>query len=726
MHFFWSAGLRSTSTPASRLLVLKRLQSTKAASSGSSLFTYGKGGHYFKDHIDLNEAKFSKILIANRGEIACRVMRTCREMGIKTVAVHSDVDSNSLFVRMADEAICIGPAQAKLSYLNEDIILDAVKKTGAQAVHPGYGFLSENTKFAKKLADNNVEFIGPSSKSIEAMGDKIHSKIIARKAQISMIPGYDGEVKDEEECVRVSNDIGYPVMIKASAGGGGKGMRVAWNDKEARENFKLSKSEAASSFGDDRMLVEKFIDNPRHIEFQILGDKHGNIVYLNERECSIQRRNQKVIEEAPSVFLDPETRRKMGEEAVQLARAVGYYSAGTVEFMVDSKRNFYFLEMNTRLQVEHPITEATTGVDLVHQMIRVAKGHKLRFSQKDIGIKGWAIESRVYAEDPYKAFGLPSIGRLTSYKDPSHIPNVRCDSGITEGSEISVYYDPLICKLTTFGDNRTAALATMAQALDSYVIRGVTNNIPLLRDIITEERFVSGDISTKYLPQVYPDGFKGKQLKDTEKLTLKSIAACIAVKSAVRDGSFKGQKQSKTSSTKNYSYEVQLQDKKQKIKVTPIQKDGKSAFEVHVAGEKDVTIADSFKLGDDVISVDIDGEKLSVQLFKLDAIGNVTLIYRGTRYTLRVLPEQAAKYLPLMPAKKEIDLASVLISPMPGIVKSVSVQVGQRVAEGQEVCVVEAMKMQNKLVAGRTGVVKTVTIKEGETVEDGKVLIELE
>ncbi|CAF0824854.1 unnamed protein product [Rotaria sordida] len=724
MHFFWTTGLRPSS--ARRLLQLKRFQSTKATTSkdNKTLFTYGKDGHYFLDRIDPTESKFSKILIANRGEIACRIIRTCRAMDIKTVAVHSDVDSHSLFVKMADEAICIGPAQARLSYLNEDIILEAVKKTGAEAVHPGYGFLSENTKFAKKLADNNVEFIGPSSKSIQDMGDKIHSKVIARKANVSMIPGYDGEVKDEVECVRVSNDIGYPVMIKASAGGGGKGMRVAWNDKEARENFLLSKSEAASSFGDDRMLVEKFIDNPRHIEFQVLGDKHGNIIYLNERECSIQRRNQKVIEEAPSVFLDKETRRKMGEEAVQLANAVGYYSAGTVEFMVDSKRNFYFLEMNTRLQVEHPITEATTGVDLVHQMIRVAKGHKLRFKQEDIGVRGWSIECRVYAEDPYKSFGLPSIGRLTSYKDPSDIPNVRCDSGITEGSEISLYYDPLICKLTTFGKDRQAALATMAQALDSYVIRGVTNNIPLLRDIITEQRFVSGDISTKYLPQVYPEGFKGKQLKDTERESLLALAACIAVKSAIRDRSFK--QSTKGMAPKNYGYEVKLGDFKRHIRVTPTEKDGVKLFEVDMDGKQIIKIDDSFKLGDHVININFNGQPFIMQLFKMDAIGNVTLIYLGTKYDLRVLPERAAKYMPIMPEKKQLDLASVLISPMPGIVKSVSVKVGQRVTDGQEVCVVEAMKMQNKLTTGRAGVIKNIRIKEGETVEDGKILIELE
>jgi len=435
--------------------------------------------------IDPSEPKFNKVLIANRGEIACRVIRSCKAMGIKTVAVYSDADYNSLHVKMADEAMCVGPAASIKSYLNVDAILDVIRRTKAEAVHPGYGFLSENMTFAAKLAEMGVEFIGPSSKSIMAMGDKIMSKRIAKQANVSIIPGYDGVINDENHCIEIANKIGYPVMIKASAGGGGKGMRIAWNDKEAVDGYKLSKSEAASSFGDDRMLVEKFIDDPRHIEIQILGDKHGNTLYLNERECSIQRRNQKVIEEAPSIFLDPETRKKMGEQAVQLARAVEYTSAGTVEFLVDSKKNFYFLEMNTRLQVEHPITECITGVDIVQEMIRVAKGLPLRFKQEDIKINGWAFESRVYAEDPYKAFGLPSIGRLSSYVDPTSIKNVRCDSGIEEGSEISIFYDPMICKLVTYGPTRTAALNTMAEALDNYVIRGVTNNISLLRDIVT-------------------------------------------------------------------------------------------------------------------------------------------------------------------------------------------------------------------------------------------------
>uniref|UniRef100_A0A915A7R3 Propionyl-CoA carboxylase alpha chain, mitochondrial n=1 Tax=Parascaris univalens TaxID=6257 RepID=A0A915A7R3_PARUN len=492
---------------------------------------------YFLDPIDPNEPKFDKILIANRGEIACRIIKTCRAMGIKTVAVHSDVDSASLHVRLADEAVCVGPAPTSESYLRADRILqavrdtgaqavrfmfpiggdklfqeneEAVRDTGAQAVHPGYGFLSENTTFAAQLEEAGAKFIGPNSKAILAMGDKIHSKRIATEARVNMIPGYDGEINDDDECVKVANQIGYPVMIKASAGGGGKGMRIAWNDKEARDGYRLSKQEAKSSFGDDRMLVEKFIDNPRHIEMQVLCDKHGNAIWLNERECSIQRRNQKVIEEAPSSFVDPEMRKKMGAQATQLALAVGYDSAGTVEFLVDSKKNFYFLEMNTRLQVEHPITEAITGLDIVQQMLRVCYGHKLNIKQSDIGIRGWAFECRVYAEDPYKGFGLPSVGRLTKYEEPLKVDGVRCDSGIREGSEISIYYDPLICKLVTHGKDRQMALDRMRDALDNYVIRGPTHNIPLLRDIIEEKRFRKGDITTKYLPETYPEGFMGE------------------------------------------------------------------------------------------------------------------------------------------------------------------------------------------------------------------------
>nr|XP_020657262.1 propionyl-CoA carboxylase alpha chain, mitochondrial isoform X2 [Pogona vitticeps] len=489
---------------------------------------------------DPKEKTFEKLLIANRGEIACRVIKTCKKMGIKTVAIHSDVDSNAVHVKMADEAVCVGPAPTSKSYLNMDAILEAIKKTRAQAVHPGYGFLSENKEFSRRLASEDVSFIGPDMHAIQAMGDKIESKLLAKNAKVNTIPGYDGVVKDADEAVRIAREIGYPVMIKASAGGGGKGMRIAWDDEETREGFRFSSQEAASSFGDDRLLIEKFIDNPRHIEIQVLGDKHGNALWLNERECSIQRRNQKVIEEAPSTFLDPETRRAMGEQAVALAKAVKYSSAGTVEFLVDSKKNFYFLEMNTRLQVEHPITECITSLDLVQEMIRVAKGYPLRHKQSDIPINGWAVECRVYAEDPYKSFGLPSIGRLSQYKEPLHVPGVRVDSGVQQGSEISIYYDPMISKLITYGSNRAEALQRMEEALDNYVIRGVAHNIALLREVITHPRFIQGDINTKFLPEVYPEGFKGHKLTDPEKRELLVTAASLYVAVQLRSQRFLG------------------------------------------------------------------------------------------------------------------------------------------------------------------------------------------
>lgn len=670
---------------------------------------------YFLSKHDANEQKFDKILIANRGEIACRVIKSCKAMGIKSVSLFSDVDYQSLHVKMADEAVCIGPAPSIKSYLNVDAILDAIKSTGSQAVHPGYGFLSENTDFAKQLNDIGVEFIGPSSKSINCMGDKIMSKKIAKDAGVNVIPGYDGVIDDLDHCLKISNEIGYPVMIKASAGGGGKGMRIAWNDEEAIEGYHLSKSEAAASFGDDRLLVEKFIDNPRHIEIQILADKHGNTLYLNERECSIQRRNQKVIEEAPSTFIDPETRKKMGEQATKLARAVGYHSAGTVEFLVDSQKNFYFLEMNTRLQVEHPITECITGVDLVQEMIRVAKGHPLKITQDDIKINGWAIESRVYAEDPYKLeFGLPSIGRLSSYVEPTKIDNVRCDSGIEEGSEISIYYDPMICKLVTYGPDRKSALNTMNEALDNYVIRGVTNNISLLRDITTEENFMNGNITTKYLYEAYPDGFKGKYLDAKELTNLVSLGAVIHAKEFMRSGQkIKSSGIDLTILQNNVEYNCNISKKENKFMVK--------------INDQELTLEDSFSLSDLVINAKFnDNEKLTMQLLSKSSNGSINLQYMGTKYEMQVYSKKTFDMLKYMPIKKEIDFSSVIISPMPGIVKSIAVEVGQEVIEGHEICTVEAMKMQNKLVATRTGIVARIDCKVNEQVDEGKILVELE
>ncbi|XP_001092670.3 propionyl-CoA carboxylase alpha chain, mitochondrial isoform X1 [Macaca mulatta] len=672
---------------------------------------------------DPNEKTFDKILIANRGEIACRVIKTCKKMGIKTVAIHSDVDASSVHVKMADEAVCVGPAPTSKSYLNMDAIMEAIKKTRAQAVHPGYGFLSENKEFARCLAAEDVIFIGPDTHAIQAMGDKIESKLLAKKAEVNTIPGFDGVVKDAEEAVRIAREIGYPVMIKASAGGGGKGMRIAWDDEETRDGFRLSSQEAASSFGDDRLLIEKCIDNPRHIEVQVLGDKHGNALWLNERECSIQRRNQKVVEEAPSIFLDAETRRAMGEQAVALARAVKYSSAGTVEFLVDSKKNFYFLEMNTRLQVEHPVTECITGLDLVQEMIRVAKGYPLRHKQADIPINGWAVECRVYAEDPYKSFGLPSIGRLSQYQEPLHLPGVRVDSGIQPGSDISIYYDPMISKLITYGSDRTEALKRMADALDNYVIRGVTHNIALLREVIINSRFVKGDISTKFLSDVYPDGFKGHMLTKSEKNQLLAIASSLFVAFQLRAQHF--QENSRMPIIKpdiaNWELSIKLHDKVH----TVVASNSGSTFLVEVDGSK-LNVTSTWNLALPLLSVSVDGTQRTVQCLSREAGGNMSIQFLGTVYKVNILTKLAAELNKFMLEKVTEDTSSVLRSPMPGVVVAVSVKPGDTVAEGQEICVIEAMKMQNSMTAGKTGTVKSVHCQAGDTVGEGDLLVELE
>uniref|UniRef100_A0A7N6BDW9 Propionyl-CoA carboxylase alpha chain, mitochondrial n=1 Tax=Anabas testudineus TaxID=64144 RepID=A0A7N6BDW9_ANATE len=666
---------------------------------------------------------FDKILIANRGEIACRVMKTCKKMGIQTVAVHSEVDSSAVHVKMADEAVCVGPAPTNKSYLNMDAIMDAIRATGAQAVHPGYGFLSENKEFAKRLAAEGVTFIGPDTQAIQAMGDKIESKLIAKAAKVNTIPGFDGVVKTAEEAVKIAQDIGYPVMIKASAGGGGKGMRIAWNDEETREGFRFSSQEAASSFGDDRLLIEKYIDNPRHIEIQVLADKHGNALWLNERECSIQRRNQKVVEEAPSTFLDPVTRQAMGEQAVQLARAVQYSSAGTVEFLVDSKKNFYFLEMNTRLQVEHPITECITGLDLVEQMIRVAKGYQLQHKQQDIPINGWAIETRVYAEDPYKSFGLPSIGWLSQYQEPLNLSNVRVDSGIQEGSDISIYYDPMISKLVTYGATRGEALARMEEALDNYVIRGVTHNIPLLREIITHPRFISGDINTNFLPEVYPEGFKGHQLEEDKRRELVASAVALHITAQLRSQKVLGNLRVSSTPVECNHWElcVELGERRHVADVT---KSG-NIYTVEVDGNK-VEISGEWNLASPLLPLRINGKHRMLQCLSRDISGKIVLQYLGTSFKLRVLSKLAAELNSYMPEKVAEDTSSILRSPMPGTVVAVSVKPGDTVAEGQEICVIEAMKMQNSLTAVKQAKVKSVHCKPGETVGEGDLLIELE
>uniref|UniRef100_A0A667G1L7 Propionyl-CoA carboxylase alpha chain, mitochondrial n=1 Tax=Lynx canadensis TaxID=61383 RepID=A0A667G1L7_LYNCA len=649
----------------------------------SAVWTLKHVPHYSREHLmvsrslytagyDSNEKTFDKILIANRGEIACRVIKTCKKMGIKTVAIHSDVDASSVHVKMADEAVCVGPAPTSKSYLNMDAIMEAIKKTRAQAVHPGYGFLSENKEFAKCLAAEDVIFIGPDTHAIQAMGDKIESKLLAKKAKVNTIPGFDGVVKDADEAVRIAREIGYPVMIKASAGGGGKGMRIAWDDEETRDGFRFSSQEAASSFGDDRLLIEKFIDNPRHIEIQVLGDKHGNALWLNERECSIQRRNQKVVEEAPSIFLDSETRRAMGEQAVALAKAVKYSSAGTVEFLVDSKKNFYFLEMNTRLQVEHPVTECITGLDLVQEMIRVAKGYPLRHKQADIPINGWAVECRVYAEDPYKSFGLPSVGRLSQYQEPIHLPGVRVDSGIQPGSDISIYYDPMISKLITYGSDRTEALKRMEDALDNYVIRGKNKYI-----------------NTKFLSDVYPDGHK---LTEIERNQLLAIASSLFVAFQLRAQHFQEHENSRVPIIQPQVANWQL----------------------------------SVKLHDEVHTVVASNSGPTFSCLSREAGGNMSIQFLGTVYKVHILTKLAAELNKYMLEKAAEDTSSILRSPMPGVVVTVSVKPGDMVAEGQEICVIEAMKMQNSMTAGKTGKVKSVRCKAGDTVGEGDLLVELE
>ncbi|XP_044937290.1 propionyl-CoA carboxylase alpha chain, mitochondrial isoform X1 [Mustela lutreola] len=703
---------------------------------GAALWTLKHVPHYSRPHLmvsrrlcsagyDSNEKTFDKILIANRGEIACRVIKTCKKMGIKTVAIHSDVDASSVHVKMADEAVCVGPAPTSQSYLNMDAIMEAIKKTRAQAVHPGYGFLSENKEFAKYLAAEDVVFIGPDTHAIQAMGDKIESKLLAKKAKVNTIPGFDGVVKDADEAVRIAREIGYPVMIKASAGGGGKGMRIAWDDEETRDGFRFSSQEAASSFGDDRLLIEKFIDNPRHIEIQVLGDKHGNALWLNERECSIQRRNQKVVEEAPSIFLDSETRRAMGEQAVALAKAVKYSSAGTVEFLVDSKKNFYFLEMNTRLQVEHPVTECITGLDLVQEMIRVAKGYPLRHRQADIPINGWAVECRVYAEDPYKSFGLPSIGRLSQYEEPIHLPGVRVDSGIQPGSDISIYYDPMISKLITYGSDRTEALKRMEDALDNYVIRGVTHNIALLREVIINSRFIEGDINTKFLSDVYPDGFKGHKLTENERNQLLAIASSLFVAFQLRAQHFQEHENSRVPIIKpqeaNWELSVKLHDEVH----TVVASNSGPTFSVEVDGSK-LNVTGTWNLASPLLSVNVDGTQRTIQCLSREAGGNMSIQFLGTVYQVRILTKLAAELNKFMLEKVAEDTSSILRSPMPGVVVAVSVKPGDMVAEGQEICVIEAMKMQNSMTAGKTGKVKSVQCKAGDTVGEGDLLVELE
>ena len=666
---------------------------------------------------------FQKILIANRGEIACRVIKTARKMGIKTVAVYSDADRNALHVSMADEAVHIGPAPANQSYIVIDKIMDAIAKTGAQAVHPGYGFLSENMNFAAALEKAGVVFVGPPSPAIEAMGDKITSKKIAQEAGVSTVPGYMGLIADADEAVKISGQIGYPVMIKASAGGGGKGMRIAWNDQEAREGFQSSKNEAAASFGDDRIFIEKFVTQPRHIEIQVLADKHGNCVYLHERECSIQRRNQKVIEEAPSPFLDEATRKAMGEQACALAKAVGYTSAGTVEFIVDGNRNFYFLEMNTRLQVEHPVTELITGVDLVEQMIRVANGEPLPFKQEDLKINGWAMESRLYAEDPYRNF-LPSIGRLTRYRPPVEGTTerggiVRNDTGVYEGGEISMYYDPMIAKLCTWAPTRAEAINEMRLALDTFEVEGIGHNLPFVGAVMDHPRFQSGNITTAFIAEEYPEGFQGATLGAD---ILAQVAASAAAMNRVAEI-----RRTKVSGTMDNherrvgdDWVVTLQGVEHVVKLAA----DPAGSTVSFADGSTRRITSDWTPGQPLARVMVDGTPLVMKVGKIS--GGFRLRLRGADLKVHVRTPRQAALAKLMLEKLPPDTSKFLLCPMPGLVTKIMVEVGDEVQEGQALATVEAMKMENILKAERKGVVKAVKASAGASLKVDEVIMEFE
>jgi propionyl-CoA carboxylase alpha chain len=666
---------------------------------------------------------FKKILIANRGEIACRVIKTARKMGIKTVAVYSDADRGALHVKMADEAVHIGPSPAAQSYIVIEKIMAAIKATGAEAVHPGYGFLSENMNFAAALEAAGVVFIGPPSPAIEAMGDKITSKKLAMQAGVSTVPGHMGLIADADEAAKIAGQIGYPVMIKASAGGGGKGMRIAWNDAEAREGFQSSKNEAAASFGDDRIFIEKFVTQPRHIEIQVLGDKHGNIVYLHERECSIQRRNQKVIEEAPSPFLDEATRKAMGEQACALARAVGYTSAGTVEFIVDGDRNFYFLEMNTRLQVEHPVTELITGVDLVEQMIRVAYGERLPFAQKDLKINGWAMESRLYAEDPYRNF-LPSIGRLTRYRPPAEGPTatgiVRNDTGVFEGGEISMFYDPMIAKLCTWAPTRAQAIEEMRLALDTFEVEGIGHNLPFVGAVMDHPRFVSGNITTAFIAEEYPDGFKGAELGED---TLRQVAAAAAAMNRVaeiRRTRISGTMDNHTRRVGD-DWVVSLADGcVHRVSIAADQDGSTVQFEDGTS----LRVESNWTPGQPLACLVVGGAPLVIKIGKIPMGFRMRL--RGADLKVHVRTPRQHDLAGLMLEKAPPDTSKVLLCPMPGLVAKIMVSAGDEVQEGQALATVEAMKMENILKAERRGVVKAVKAQAGASLRVDDVIMEFE
>jgi propionyl-CoA carboxylase alpha chain len=667
---------------------------------------------------------FKKILIANRGEIACRVMRTAKRMGIATVAVYSDADARSPHVLMADEAVRLGPAPAAESYLKAELILEAARATGADCIHPGYGFLSERESFARACADAGIAFVGPPPNAIAAMGDKIESKKLAKAAGVNVVPGFLGEIADTEEAVKIATDIGYPVMMKASAGGGGKGMRLAYSEQDVREGFEATKREGLNSFGDDRVFIEKFILNPRHIEIQILGDQHGNVLYLNERECSIQRRHQKVVEEAPSPFVTEKMRKAMGEQCVALSKAVGYYSAGTVELIVSGAdptgESFYFLEMNTRLQVEHPVTEAITGIDLVEQMIRVAAGEKLSMTQDDIKIDGWAIENRVYAEDPYRGF-LPSTGRLVRYRTP--VPawagnergedGVRVDAGVEEGGEVSIFYDPMIAKLVTWGETRDEAADKQIAALDRFEIEGLGHNIDFVSAIMQHSRFRSGELTTGFIAEEYPEGFHGAATEDHIVRALAAIAGFMASAEADRARRTDGQLGDRLDPPAKWQVTVGGTEHKVKL----------GHKHIKVDGDK-LDIALEYTPGDRLVIAEIDGSELAVKVAKTRSGWRMTT--RGRIHDVRVLPWHAAPLTRHMIEKIPPDLSRFLICPMPGLLVALHVGEGDKVEAGQPLATVEAMKMENILRAEKSGTVKSVNAAQGDSLAVDAVILEME
>jgi len=670
---------------------------------------------------------FTKILIANRGEIACRVIKTARRMGIKSVAVYSEADRDALHVAMADEAVLIGPAPASESYLVIEKIIAACQKTGAEAVHPGYGFLSERVAFAEALKAANITFIGPNAHAIAAMGDKIESKKAAAAAGVSTVPGYLGEIRDAAHAAKIAEEIGYPVMLKASAGGGGKGMRIAWNASEVEEGFTRSKSEAASSFGDDRMFVEKFITNPRHIEIQVLGDKHGNVIHLGERECSVQRRNQKVVEEAPSPLLDPETRARMGAQAVALAKAVGYDSAGTVEFVAGQDKSFYFLEMNTRLQVEHPVTELITGIDLVEQMIRVAAGEPLQKTQGEITLQGWAVESRIYAEDPTRNF-LPSIGRLTTYRPPQEGKTgeitVRNDTGVEEGGQISMFYDPMIAKLVTHAPTRMEAIIAQSKALDAFAIDGIRHNIPFLSTLMAHERWRAARLSTGFIAEEFPEGF-------TIPAPQGALARRFAAIGAAIDHLLNNRKR-RISGQMAGAGTLRFEDARiamlgggpgaQSLALTVSEGEGGTLITFADGGT--LLLNSAWQPGEPVWSGEVAGEGVAAQVRTIP--NGVRLIHAGAAADIRVYTRREAALAALMPEKRGADTSKVLLCPMPGLIKSIAVVEGQMVKAGETLAVVEAMKMENVLRAERDATISILRARAGDKLSVDAVIMEFE